>query len=94
MPRIDAVEIDDHILDKIEIKHGVSFEEAEDACLSPDRHVRRGREGLYQLFSRTSAGRYLFVVLSDQGGGIWKIATARDMTDRERRLYQGARGQR
>lgn len=92
MPRIEALEIDDHILDKIESKHGVEFLEVEEACYSEDRHVRRGREGLYQLFGQTDDGRYLFVVLADRGSGVWKVATAREMTDRERRLYRQVRG--
>jgi len=87
MLRIEALEIDDHILDKIEGKHSVSLQEAEEACLSDKRHVRRSREGLYKLFSQTAAGRYLLVVLANLGGGRWRIVTARDMTDNERRLY-------
>jgi uncharacterized DUF497 family protein len=86
--RIEAIEIDDPILDKIEARHGVTLDEVEEACYRPTAHVRRGREGLYQVFSRTDAGRYLFVVLTDLGGGVWKVATAREMTDRERRLYR------
>jgi hypothetical protein len=27
------------------------------------------------------------VVIASRGGGAWQVATARDMTDRERRLY-------
>ena len=92
MPRIEALEIDDHILDKIGIKHGVEFFEVEEACYSDFRHIRRGREGLYQLFGQTDDGRYLFVVLADRGGGVWKVATAREMTERERRLYRQVRG--
>jgi len=34
MLRIESLEIDDHILDKIESKHSVSFQEVEEACLS------------------------------------------------------------
>ncbi|MFO7773074.1 MAG: BrnT family toxin [Dehalococcoidia bacterium] len=90
MLRIEALEIDDHILDKIEAKHGLSLEEAEEACLSERRHVRRGREGLYKLFSQTMAGRYVLVVLANVGGGNWRIVTAREMTDSERRLYNKA----
>jgi len=41
--RIESLEIDDHILDKIESKHGVSFEEAEEACLSDDMSGEAGR---------------------------------------------------
>ncbi len=34
MLRIESLEIDDHVLEKIESKHGVTFEEVEEACLS------------------------------------------------------------
>jgi hypothetical protein len=92
MLRIESLEIDDHILDKIESKHGITFQEVEEACLSEKRHVRRSREGLYKLFSQTVAGRYILVVLVNLGRGSWKIVTAREMTDRERRLYNKAIG--
>ncbi len=90
MLRIESLEIDDHILDKIESKHSVSFQEVEEACLSENRHVRRGREGLYKLFGQTAAGRYVLLVLANLGRGSWKIVTAREMTDNERRLYSKA----
>lgn len=92
MPRIEALQIDDRILEKIESRHGVSFEEVEEACLSESRHVRRGREGLYKLFSQTTGGRYILVVLVNIGKGTWKVATAREMTDSERRFYSKAMG--
>ncbi|MCL4541419.1 MAG: BrnT family toxin [Chloroflexi bacterium] len=92
--RIDALEIDDQILDKIEGRHGVTFAEVQEACMAKERHVRRGREGLYKLFSQTTAGRYLLVVLAGYGGGVWKVVTARELTHGERRLYQRARGER
>ncbi len=92
MLRIEALEIDDHILDKIESKHGVSFEEVEEACLSEARHVRHSKEGLYKLFSQTAAGRYILVVLVNQGRGVWKVVTAREMTDSERWLYSKSLG--
>ena len=92
MLRVESLEIDDHILDKIESKHGISFKEVEEACLSETRHVRRSREGLYKLFSRTVAGRHVLVVLANLGRGRWKIVTAREMTDNERRLYNKAIG--
>jgi len=89
---IESLEIDDHILEKIEVKHGITFQEVEEACLSDKRHVRRGREGLYKVFSQTATGRYVLVVLVNLGGGNWKIVTARQMTDSERRLYIKAIG--
>ena len=92
MLRIESLEIDDQILDKIESKHGVTFEDVEEACLSEGRYVRRSREGLYKLFSHITAGRYILVVLLNLGKGCWKIVTAREMADSEKRLYTKATG--
>ena len=89
---IESLEIDDHILDKIETKHGVTFKEVEEACLSDKRHVRKGKEGLYKLFSQTDAGRYILVVLLNLGDSNWKVITAREMTDSERQLYKKSIG--
>ena len=88
MLRIESLEVADHILEKIEGKHGVSFTEVEEACLSERRQIRRGREGL----SQTATGRYLLVVLINLSGGNWRVATAREMTSSERRLYIKAMG--
>jgi len=90
--RIESLEIDDHILEKIEVKHGIAFNEVEEACLSGKRHVRRSKRGLYKLFSQTVAGRYILVVLVNPGRGTWKLATAREMTKSERQLYNKAIG--
>lgn len=89
---IESLEIDDHILEKIEAKHGVTLVEVEEACLSDERHVRKSREGLYKFFGRTAAGRYVLAVLVNKGSGNWKIVTAREMTDNEKRLYSKATG--
>lgn len=92
MLRIESLEIDDHILEKVECSQGVRFEEVEDVCLSERRHIRRGREGLYKVFGQTDGGRYVLVVLAHKGGGDWKVATARPMTDTEKRFYKKAIG--
>jgi hypothetical protein len=84
---IEALEIDDHILEKIETKHNISFHEVEEACFSEDCHTRRSKEGLYKIFSQTQAGRFVLVVLVNRGAGVWNIVTARQMTENERRLY-------
>lgn len=86
--RIEALEIGDHILDKIESRHRVQFREVEEACSGEQIHIRRGRDDLYKVFSRTATGRFLLVVLADQGDGLWRVVTAREMTDTERRLFQ------
>ena len=88
----DSLEIDDHILDKIESKHGVTLHDIEDACLSEKRHVRKSKEGLYKVFSQTGAGRYLLVVMVNLSSGIWKVVTAREMGDSERQLYRKSIG--
>jgi uncharacterized DUF497 family protein len=89
---IESLEIDDHILDKIESKHGVTFNEVEEACLSDKRHVRKSREDLYKVFGQAAAGRFILVVLVNLGEGRWKVATARGMTDSEKQLYKKAIG--
>jgi uncharacterized DUF497 family protein len=92
MPRIDAIDIDPHILEKIESKHGASWEEVEQVCYAR-RHVQRqGRKEILQIFGQTYAGRYLVVFLAEHAH-IWKVVTARDMEDEERRWYQERRRQ-
>jgi hypothetical protein len=52
-----------------------------------------GAEKVYtRSFSQTAAGRYVLVVLVNLGGGNWRVVTAREMTDSERRLYSKAMG--
>ena len=92
MLRIESLEIDDHILEKIESRHRISFGEVEEACLSDRRHIRKSRESLYKVFSQTDTGRYILVVLTNLGGGNWKIVTSREMTNSERKLYSKATG--
>ena len=82
--------IDDHILDKIAIKHSVSYEEMDEAFYNRGRQVRRGRHGVYRLFSRSGSGRYLVLVIADRGEGSWQVASAREMSLVERRTFQQA----
>ena len=49
MLRIESLVVDDHILDKIESKHGLILEEVEESCLSERWHARRSKEGLCKL---------------------------------------------
>lgn len=90
--RIEALWISDAVLEKIEAKHAVQESEVDEACRSDLRHVRRGRDGCYKVFSRTDAGRYLLVVLYPQREGVCAVGTAREMATSERRLYESARG--
>jgi uncharacterized DUF497 family protein len=85
--QVEDLEIDEYVLEKIETKHGAQFAEVEEACFSPRRHIRRGRMGVYKLFRRTDAGRLLVVIFVDRGERVWRVVTARDMDDAERRYY-------
>jgi uncharacterized DUF497 family protein len=87
---IESLEIDDNILEKIENKHHVTYEEAEDICNTETHHVRKSKSGLYKVFGKTRSGRYLLVVLVYKGESDWKIVTARDMTAKETQLYRKA----
>ena len=86
--RVEELVISEAIAEKLAVKHGVTLEEVEEACLYRPAHEqvwRREKGGTMRLFAQTFGGRYLFVVLSDQGDGLWRVVTARDMTDSERR---------
>jgi uncharacterized DUF497 family protein len=89
--RIDAIDIEEHILDKIETKHAVTFEECEEVCRSPRPHIRRVRDRILQVFRRTDAGRYLIVLVAQRFAVCWVIS-ARDMNASERRLYERQTG--
>ncbi len=47
---------------------------------------------MYKLFSQTTAGRHIMVVLVNLGRGVWKVVTAREMKDSEKRLYNKVAG--
>ena len=58
-----------------------------EAALRSGALLLRGRGGRYLAYGRTAAGRYLVIVLHARGGGLARVITARDMTERERRFY-------
>jgi uncharacterized DUF497 family protein len=80
------VECSPAVRDKLHAKHGVEEGEVHEALFG-HTHLRRGRGGLYQVYGRTDAGRYLFVAIRDLGRGQVRVVTARDMTIQERRRY-------
>ena len=72
-------------------RHDVSASEAEQ-CFA-DRHTRkRGRGGANLLLGRTDGGRMLFLVYEQQAGGIVRVYSAREMTEKERRAFRRALG--
>jgi len=81
------------VIEKLEVKHDVTVEEVEEVLeFGPifrrgSRGKRRG-ENLYKAYGQTEAGRYLFIVFIYKQNRRVLILSARDMTDRERRLYR------
>ena len=86
MIRIEGFQWDERNEEHLLKRHGVTPEEAEDVFYT-DPYFRRGRDGTRYVYGQTEAGRYLFVVYLDLGGGIVRVISARDMKPRERRLY-------
>jgi hypothetical protein len=50
-----------------------------------------GPDRRYLAYGRTEHGRWMFVVYVTRPRGRVRVLTARDMTERERRLYQRER---
>lgn len=50
--------------------------------------VRRARDGLYAAFGETLDGRLAFVIFRRLTKGVIRVVTARDMEDKERRLFR------
>jgi uncharacterized DUF497 family protein len=68
-------------------RHRVTPEEVEQSTYRPF-YTMPGRNDTTLLFGQTDAGRHLLVVLAGSGDGRWRVVTARNMTDSERRIYR------
>jgi len=84
----------DRFVNKIAEKHGVTAGEVEEILFS-EPHIRlaeRGRvkgEDLYVAYGQTAAGRYLVVFFIRKRRTAALPITARNMTQSERRYYDG-----
>ena len=67
-------------------RHQFTPEEVEEVFVG-DHKVRRARQGLYIALGETLDGRLAFVVFRRLPKGLIRAVTARDMEDRERRLF-------
>jgi len=81
------------IIEKLEVKHGVTVEEVEEvfelgAVYRRGSRGKRPGENLYKAYGQTTAGRYLLIVFIYKLDRRALILSARDMTDKERRLYR------
>ena len=86
--KIEKITWDQDTVDHIS-RHAVSPEEVEEVLFndSDSPQIMRGKENRYLAYGRTSAGRYLFIVLMIANRKT-RIITARDMTDREKKYYR------
>lgn len=74
---------EDHIA-----KHGVTWGEVEDTVLGRPLWITAGRNETTYVFGTTRTGRYLLVVVVDEGDGVAFMVTARAMTTPEKRLFR------
>ena len=67
-------------------RHGVTYDEVAEAV----ENIKYTRpSGEYRLvLGQTAAGRYITVILDDEGDGFWYLVTAREMSASERRLIR------
>lgn len=69
-------------------RHRVTPNEASEAAQVHGLIIRGRAEGLYEVYGRTEAGRYLAVIVRNLGDGVAQLITARDMGRTERRRYE------
>jgi len=77
-----------HIVDKIIERHGVSPEEVEEVIFEDEPELVKHGQNRFLIRGQTTAGRYLFIVLEQEGKGIYVPITARDMSGRERKAFK------
>jgi len=81
------------ILDKVEVKHQVSQDEAEEVFFNHPRYrfVESGHqkgEDVYSASGQTEAGRYLIIFFIHKSSNTALILSARDMDKKERKRYE------
>ena len=73
-------------------RHQISPDEVEEVCSDKsvirkaDREIT-GENPLYYVYGQTENGRYIIVILMRFPNSTARIVTARDMNDKERKLY-------
>jgi uncharacterized protein len=67
-------------------RHHVNPEETEEVFIGKTK-LFRSKNKRYVCLGKTLSGRYLFVVFMRKLRGLIRVITARDMTHKERRLY-------
>jgi uncharacterized DUF497 family protein len=68
-------------------RHEVTTEEVEEVFESRYK-LRRARDRLYAAYGETFDGRLLFVVFRRLPAGLIRVVTARDMEEKDRRIFR------
>ena len=77
------------VVDKIRSKHRVTPEEVEEAICDDEPICHKGSSNSYCVYGQAVSGRYLLIVLRKIGRRArYKVITARDMQDKEKRYYE------
>lgn len=79
-------EWDENNEDKLLARHDVTAAEAEECFANP--HGRRRTGADFLLLGVTDGGRMLVLVYEQEGSGVVRVYSARDMTDGEKRIYR------
>ncbi len=67
--------------------HDVTPDEVEEVAFDNFPYIRKGRQGRRYLYGKTIGGKYLFIVYNLTSGGSAQVITARNMDEKERKLY-------
>ena len=85
------IEFDEHNIYKNEVEHNVCYWEIEECFENVFVVLKNKKRGKHKnrrvVLGRTNAGRYLFLVVLEKGGGLIRPISARDMSDAERKYY-------
>ncbi|MDO8585490.1 MAG: BrnT family toxin [Armatimonadota bacterium] len=85
----------DHIVEKIQSKHGIEPEEVESALLNRDTepYIWKAGTDRYAGIARVEdSGEYVFVVFATSEPETVRVITARPATDRERYRFRRRKG--
>ena len=80
-------------IDKVLAKHNITPEEVDEVIFSSKficHSYGKGADKREYVYGQTLAGKYIFIVLAKhlRGGGKYRVITAREMNERERKYYR------
>lgn len=86
--RVDALRCDEETEFHIWSRHQVTPREVEEAAFRSGLTLRGRGKGVYEVYGRTDAGRFLMIAVRYHGRGEARVITARDMSHAERKRYE------